>query len=197
MNTKWSWKGNILKGASGCVLGCFTAFTCAHFLRVWLCIFMYPNFGAVASAMNNKIEIGKESATGCVLCPEEPGIRQCAGTWIKHKKSRAPSRRGQAGRLCISWREIRYFRSLEEMFICVQPDTVDTCSNSLKETEQLESNVGKSKMALGCHSWLYLSQLPRCLPSISQGCLLLLWDSGDQGASSHIQKGLRDLPVSQ
>lgn len=35
---------------------------------------MYPNFGAVASAMNNKIEIGKESAAGCVLCPKEPGV---------------------------------------------------------------------------------------------------------------------------
>lgn len=197
MNTKWSWKGNIPKGASGCVLGCFTAFTSAHFLGVWLCIFMYPNFGAVASAMNNKIEIGKESATGCVLCPKEPGVRQCTGKCIKHKKSRAPSRRGKAGRLCISWRKIRQVRSLEEMFICVQPDTVDTCSSLLKEMEQLESNSGKSKMALGCHPWLYLSQLPSCLPSISQGCLLLLWDGGDQEASSHIQKGLMDLPVSQ
>lgn len=27
----------------------------------------------------------------------------------------------------------------EEMFICVQPDTVDTCSNFLKEMEQLET----------------------------------------------------------
>lgn len=197
MNTKWSWKGNIPKGASGCVLGCFTAFTSAHFLGVWLCIFLYPNFGAVASAMNNKIEIGKENATGCVLCPKEPGVRQCTGKCIKHKKSRAPSRRGKAGRLCISWREIRHVRSLEEMFICVQPDTVGTCSNLLIEMEQLESNSGKSKMALGCHPWLYLSQLPSCLPSISQGCLLLLWDGGDQGASSHIQKGLMDLPVSQ
>lgn len=197
MNTKWSWKGNIPKGASGCVLGCFTAFTCACFLGVWLCIFMYPNFGVVASAMNNKIEIGKENATGCVLCPKEPGVRQCTGKCIKHKKSRAPSRRGKAGRLCISWREIRHVRSLEEMFICVQPDTVGTCSSLLKEMEQLESNAGKSKMALGCHPWLYLSQLPSCLPSISQGCLLLLWDGGDQGASSHIQKGLMDLPVSQ
>lgn len=50
-------------------------------------------------------------------------------------------------------------------------------------------------MALGCHSWIYLSELSSCLPSIRQSYLLLLWDGGDQGASSYVHKGLVDLQI--
>lgn len=83
-------KGMLWRVATSvCVLGCFTALTRGHFLRVWLYILPYTNFGAMWSATNNKIDIGY------VLCSRETVIRQCTGKCIKHQKSRAPSRRGQ------------------------------------------------------------------------------------------------------
>lgn len=112
-------KGTLQRVAtSGCGLGCFTALRCGHFLRVWLYIFTCPNFGAMGSATNNKIEIGKENAVGCVLCPEESVIRQCTGKRIKQKKIRSPIKKEtDKERLCISGGEIWYVRSSEERFL--------------------------------------------------------------------------------
>lgn len=81
--------------ASDCVLGCFFVLTCMFLSGSDFYILMYANFRARGSATNSKIEIGKENAAGCVMCPEKPLISPYRGKRIKHKKSRALSRRGE------------------------------------------------------------------------------------------------------
>lgn len=46
--------------------------------------------------------------------------------------------------------------------------------------------AGKSKVGGACCSGFIC---PSCLPSVSHACLLLLWDAGGRGASSHRLKG--------
>lgn len=64
---------------------------------------MYANFGAMGSATNNKTDIGKENACGCVLCPQEPVIRQCTEKSYQAEKIKSPIKKGTGeGGLCIS-----------------------------------------------------------------------------------------------
>lgn len=81
------------------------------------------------------------------------------------------------------------------MFICVQPYTVDTCSSLLKEKE-----------SIWCWKVRDGSRLSFLALSVRAAQLFALYEPGfsgffvgqwSQGASSHVHKGVVDVPLSQ